>query len=62
MQAKNLDGVFAVDRCLQGACLLVDDMVDSRWTFTVAAALLRQAGCSAVLPLALAITAGNDDV
>ncbi|WP_394940281.1 RecQ family ATP-dependent DNA helicase [Psychromicrobium sp. YIM B11713] len=33
--------------------LLVDDLVDSRWTVTVAARALRQAGASAVLPLVL---------
>ena len=36
--------------------LLVDDMVDSRWTFTVAAELLRERGCPAVIPFALANT------
>ncbi len=56
-QAKNLDGVFQIrhDQLLTGPCLLIDDMVDSRWTFTVTAALLRQAGCSAVYPIALAL-------
>ncbi|MDI2023589.1 hypothetical protein PJL18_04137 [Paenarthrobacter nicotinovorans] len=34
--------------------LLVDDLVDSRWTMTVSARALRQAGAAAVLPLALA--------
>jgi ATP-dependent DNA helicase RecQ len=38
-----------------GPVLLVDDMVNSGWTMTVAARLLRQAGAPAVLPLALAI-------
>jgi ATP-dependent DNA helicase RecQ len=37
-----------------GALLLVDDLVDSRWTMTVAARELRRAGASAVLPFALA--------
>ena len=37
-----------------GGCLLVDDMVDSRWTFTVATAVLRKAGAEFVVPLALA--------
>lgn len=55
-QAHNLDGVFAVNPNLVGyePVLLVDDMVDSGWTFMVAAALLRQAGCTVVHPLALA--------
>lgn len=37
-----------------GPVLLVDDLVDSRWTMTVAAMLLRSNGASAVLPFALA--------
>lgn len=57
MQARNLDGVFAIDSglLLKKPCLLVDDMIDSGWTFTVAAALLRKAGCPAVIPMALAL-------
>ncbi|GAA2755935.1 ATP-dependent DNA helicase RecQ [Actinopolymorpha rutila] len=35
--------------------LLVDDLVDSRWTMTVAARALRQAGAGKVLPFALAV-------
>lgn len=62
-QAKNLDGVFQVnlEPKAWSACLLVDDMVDSRWTFTVAAALLRQAGVAAVHPLALALNSPRMD-
>ncbi len=57
-QAHNLDGAFLVDRhpMPEGAVLLIDDLVDSRWTFTVVAALLRDAGCPAVFPLALAMS------
>ncbi|GAA2754402.1 RecQ family ATP-dependent DNA helicase [Amnibacterium kyonggiense] len=40
-----------------GPVLLVDDAADSRWTFTVAARLLRQAGAPGVLPFALALQA-----
>ena len=55
-QARNLDGVFEIsDAMPNGPVFLVDDMVDSRWTFTVLAALLRQRGCEAVFPLALAL-------
>ena len=39
---------------LPGPVLLVDDLVDSRWTMTVAARLLRRAGAPGVLPFALA--------
>ncbi|MEX3610566.1 RecQ family ATP-dependent DNA helicase [Rothia sp. LK2588] len=37
-----------------GPVLLVSEEVDSRWTFTVTARQLRQAGATAVLPFALA--------
>jgi ATP-dependent DNA helicase RecQ len=43
---------------LGGPVLLVDDRVDTGWTMTVAARLLREAGAPAVLPLALAVTTG----
>ena len=56
-QVLNLDGAFAVTpEPPQGPCLLVDDMVDSRWTFAVAAWQLRAAGSGPVFPLALAQT------
>lgn len=56
-QVRNLDGAFAVAQELpSGPCLLVDDMVDSRWTFAVAAWQLRAAGSGPVFPLALAQT------
>jgi len=56
-QAHNLDGVFDVNswQGMKGAVFLIDDMVDSRWTFTVIAALLRRAGSGPVFPLALAL-------
>lgn len=60
-QCNNLDGVFGIDTPLPaGPVLLVDDMVDSAWTLTVAAILLRQAGCPAVFPVALAATSDGD--
>ncbi|WEV79535.1 RecQ family ATP-dependent DNA helicase [Janibacter cremeus] len=40
---------------LAGPVLLVDDVVHSRWTLTVAARALRRAGADEVLPFALAI-------
>jgi len=39
-----------------GPVLLVDDLIGSGWTMTVAATLLRRAGAPAVLPFALAAT------
>ena len=42
-------------QALDGApILLVDDMIDTRWTMTIAARLLRRAGSGPVLPIALA--------
>ena len=43
---------------LGGPVLLVDDRLETGWTMTVAARLLRDAGATAVLPLVLAVTAG----
>ncbi|HKN50903.1 MAG TPA: RecQ family zinc-binding domain-containing protein, partial [Amycolatopsis sp.] len=40
-----------------GPILLVDDVIDTGWTMTLATRLLRQAGAPAVLPFALASTA-----
>jgi ATP-dependent DNA helicase RecQ len=40
-----------------GPILLVDDVIDTGWTMTLATRLLRRAGAKAVLPFALASTA-----
>ncbi|MEU1390388.1 MULTISPECIES: RecQ family ATP-dependent DNA helicase [unclassified Nonomuraea] len=45
----------AIAQC-GGPVLLIDDRVDTGWTMTLAAALIRHAGAPAVLPLALATT------
>lgn len=57
-QARNVDGSLALNgqAVPRGPVLLVDDMVDSRWTLTVAAWLLRRGGSGEVWPLALAQT------
>jgi len=44
----------AVSSYGRGPVLLIDDLVDSRWTLTVAGRALRQAGVDQVLPLVLA--------
>ena len=56
-QARNVDGslVVSVTPLPRGPVLLVDDMVDSRWTLTVAAWLLRSHGSGEVWPFALAL-------
>ena len=56
-QCRNLDGVFEIQGDIPGGpVLLVDDIVDSRWTLTIVAALLRQSGSGPVHPMALATT------
>jgi ATP-dependent DNA helicase RecQ len=56
-QAHNLDGVFKINNWekMKEPLFLIDDMVDSRWTFTIITALLRNAGSGQVFPLALAL-------
>jgi ATP-dependent DNA helicase RecQ len=47
--------VAAELRAVSGPVLLVDDLVDSGWTMTLAGRALRRAGAEGVLPLALAV-------
>jgi ATP-dependent DNA helicase RecQ len=59
-QLRNLEGAFAVRGTAPARpVLLVDDIVDSGWTFTVVAAELRRAGVPAVFPFALAKATGS---
>jgi ATP-dependent DNA helicase RecQ len=57
-QLQNLDGAFEVlsDTILPGPCFLLDDIVDSRWTFTVGGHLLKQSETAEIFPIALAST------
>jgi ATP-dependent DNA helicase RecQ len=56
-QCANLDGAFTIATPLpEGPVLLVDDVVDSGWTFAIIAAQLRMAGSNLVYPVALAST------
>ena len=61
-QARNIDGSLAMNGqpVPNGPVLLVDDMVDSRWTLTVGAWLLRKSGSGEVWPIALSLT-GHDE-
>ncbi|MEO7994552.1 MAG: RecQ family ATP-dependent DNA helicase, partial [bacterium] len=56
-QLANIEGAFRIDPalCRGGAVLLVDDIRDSGWTLTVAAAQLREAGSGPVVPFVLAL-------
>ena len=58
-QAANVDGAFRVREGIalaveSGPVLLIDDVVDSRWTMTEIGRVLRRAGFAAVIPVALA--------
>ncbi len=53
-RAKNMLDAFTVRDIRTGPVLLVDDIVDSRWTLTVIGNLLLLEGASAVYPFALA--------
>jgi ATP-dependent DNA helicase RecQ len=55
--ALRIDG----SRVRPGPVLLIDDLVDSRWTMTVAGSLLRERGSGPVFPFALATAGTGDD-
>ena len=62
-QEENIKNSMAITESwnIRGkSILLVDDMVDSRWTFTVVAAMLLEAGASSVRPFALVKTGSGD--
>lgn len=61
-QARNIDGSLELNGqpILPEPVLLIDDMVDSRWTLTVSAWLLRKNGSGVVWPMALSET-GYDE-
>jgi ATP-dependent DNA helicase RecQ len=60
-QVNNLCGAFLVEgwHGMEGPVLLIDDMVDSGWTFTITSSLLRDAGSGPVFPFALALVQGD---
>ena len=62
LQLENARAKLDVDAAAvrPGPVLLVDDLVDSRWTMTVAGSLLRAAGAGPVLPFALAEARGSE--
>jgi ATP-dependent DNA helicase RecQ len=59
-QSGNVAGAFEVVGVVpDGPVLLVDDVVNSRWTITTIGARLRKRGSGAVLPVVLARGAGD---
>jgi ATP-dependent DNA helicase RecQ len=66
-RVAELHGAFTVSPGLAAACasvggpvLLVDDLVDSGWTMTLATRALRRAGVPSVIPFAIAATGRRD--
>lgn len=58
-QCKNaFDGFLVKETCDKRDILLIDDMVDSKWTLTVCGYMLREKGSGLVYPFAIASTAG----
>ncbi len=58
-QCQNVFAGFSVTgRCPDCDIILIDDMVDSKWTLTVCGYLLRQYGARLVYPFAIACTSG----
>lgn len=53
-QVRNVWAAFKVSEVPGGPVLLVDDVADSKWTLTVVASALRQAGSGPVHPFVLA--------
>ena len=62
-RARTLDGSMSIDsESIQaGPVLLVDDLIDTRWTMSIATWLLRSNGSGPVYPLALAYMGWRPD-
>ncbi len=61
MQARNVVGTISIDPQLpSGAVLLVDDIIDSGWTLTMAGYLLKVNGSGPVYPFTLAQATGRN--
>ena len=61
-QATNVEGAFAINleqlaHIELGPVILIDDVVDSRWTMPEIGRLLRRSGFPSVFPVALATSA-----
>lgn len=59
-QYENAWNSFEITEDISGNVLLVDDMVDSRWTMTICGYKLMQRGAAKVFPFALSNSAGGN--
>lgn len=58
-QCQNaFEGFSVIEDCTNRSILLIDDMVDSKWTLTVCGYMLKQKGAGLVYPFAIASSAG----
>jgi ATP-dependent DNA helicase RecQ len=63
MQARNVIGTLSVDGNVpKGPAILVDDIIDSGWTLTMAGYLLRKNGSGIVYPFTLARATGRNSI
>ena len=60
-QQNNIIDAFEITNPPKSDCLLIDDMVDSRWTLTIITAMLRKKGVKSVTPMALADSSNIGD-
>ena len=61
-QCQNvMDSVFVKEVLMPERVILVDDVVDSKWTLTVCGYKLLESGCQAVYPFALADSSHSEE-
>jgi ATP-dependent DNA helicase RecQ len=62
-QCRNIYTAFqATQKCPCRKVLLVDDIVDSGWTLTVAGKILKENGCGSVVPFTIAAAPSKGDI
>jgi ATP-dependent DNA helicase RecQ len=60
MQSRNVYAALSVgERASPGPVILIDDLVDSGWTLTMAGFLLRSHGAGSVHPFVFAVGTGG---
>ncbi len=60
-QLQNVMDAFEIINTNDGPVLLIDDMVDSRWTLTICGFKLKESGSGPVYPVALAVATNSSD-
>lgn len=61
MKLKNLTSGYDINQILENKpVFLIDDAIDSGWTYTIATMFLSQSGAGKVYPVALTSTSVSD--